>query len=89
MILNFTFVKSKSSKNKLILNQNRSNQNDFFKIKIKNRVFIFQNLDLDFQNHAISGPTLVNDTSMEMSSSTTAWKPKNLIFFSKKVEIEF
>ena len=30
-------------------------------------------------------PTLVIYTSMERSSSTTAWKPQNLIFFFKKV----
>ena len=37
------------------------------------------------------GRTVVMDTSMERFSwvPTTAWQPKNLIFFSKKVEIEF
>ena len=36
-------------------------------------------------------PTLVIDTSMERSLrvATTAWKPKNLNYFSKKFKIEF
>ena len=36
-------------------------------------------------------PTLVIDTTMRMSlwEATTSWKPKNLIFFVKKFEIEF
>ena len=34
--------------------------------------------------------TVIIDKSMERSiMSTTTWKPKNLIFFSKKFEIEF
>ena len=34
-------------------------------------------------------PTLVTDTSIERSSSTTTWEQKIWFFFSKKFEIEF
>ena len=51
MILIFTLAKSKSSYNKLILNKNNLNQNDF---KSKNYNFDFENQDLIFKIMPIS-----------------------------------
>ena len=63
---------------------------DFFFLKFEIRILTFDK-ELNHLSFVNISPTLVIDTSMERSSRVlqTAWKPQNLIFFSKKYEIEF